>query len=73
MATQVAFVAGAFDEVSAVVVQAGINAQYKFSDNIEGGIGMTNFTTDVVIEDNIEKQDISYAYGGLFMGVHFVF
>ena len=73
MATQVAFVAGEFDGVSAVVIQAGINAQYKFSENIGGVIGMTNFTTDVVIEDDIEKQDISYAYGGLFLGVHFVF
>jgi hypothetical protein len=73
MATQVAFVAGAFDDVSAVVIQAGINAQYKFSENIGWVIGMTSFTTDVVIEDNIEKQDISYAYGGLFTGVHFVF
>ncbi len=73
MATQVSFVAGAFDDVSAVVVQTGINAQYKFNKNIGGVIGLTSFAADVVIEDNIEKQNISYAYDGLFMGLHFVF
>jgi hypothetical protein len=55
------------------VLQAGINTQYKFSENIGGVIGLTSFAADVVIEDNIEKQNISYAYDGLFMGLHFVF
>ena len=34
--------------------------------------GLTSFSADVVIEDSDEKQDIDYAYDGLFMGVHFV-
>ena len=73
MATTVGFVAGKHDDLSAVVVQAGINAQYKFSRHIGGVIGLTSFSADVVIEDSDEKQDIDYAYDGLFMGVHFVF
>jgi hypothetical protein len=73
MATTVGFVAGTHEDLSAVVMQAGINAQYKFSRHIGGVIGLTSFTADVVIEDSIERQDISYAYDGLFMGVHFVF
>ncbi len=73
MATTVAFVAGKHEDLSAVVVQAGINAQYKFTRHIGGVIGLTSFAADVVIEDNIEKQDISYAYDGLFLGMHFVF
>ncbi len=73
MATQVSFVAGAFDDVSAVVLQTGINAQYKFNKNIGGVIGLTSFSADVVIDDSIERQEISYAYDGLFMGVHFAF
>ncbi len=73
MATTVAFVAGEYEDVSAVVVQARINAQYKFTRHIGGVIGLTSFAADVVIEDNIEKQDISYAYNGLFVGMHFVF
>ncbi len=59
--------------MSALVVQAGINVQYKFTKHTGGVIGLTTFSADVVIEDNIEKQDISYAYEGLFMGLHFVF
>ena len=73
MATRVSFVAGRHEDVSAVVLQAGINAQYKFNRHIGGVIGLTSFNADVVIEDNIERQDISYAYEGLFMGLHFVF
>ena len=73
MATRVGFVAGSHDDLSAVVAQAGINAQYKFSRHIGGVIGLTSFAADVVIEDNIEKQEISYAYDGLFVGMHFVF
>ncbi len=73
MATRVGFVAGSYEDLSAVVVQAGINAQYKFNRHIGGVIGLTSFNADVVIEDNIEKQEISYTYDGLFMGLHFVF
>ena len=73
MATTVGFIAGKYEDVSAVVVQAGINVQYKFSRHIGGVIGLTTFTADVDIEDSSEKQEISYAYDGLFVGVHFVF
>jgi len=73
MATRVGFVAGKHEDLSAVVVQAGINAQYKFNRYIGGVIGLTSFAADIVIEDSIEKQDISYAYDGLFVGMHFVF
>lgn len=73
MATKVGFVAGSYDDLSAVVFQTGINAQYKFTKHIGGVIGLVSFDADVVIEDNNEKQDISYAYDGLFMGLHFVF
>jgi hypothetical protein len=73
METNVGFVAGTYEDLSAVVLQAGINAQYKFNRHIGGVIGLTSFAADVVIEDDIERQDISYAYDGLFLGVHFVF
>ncbi|MCK4834296.1 MAG: hypothetical protein KAT12_05945 [Gammaproteobacteria bacterium] len=73
MATKVGFVSGSYEDLSAVVFQTGINAQYKFTKNIGGVIGLTSFSADVVIEDNVEKQDISYAYDGLFIGMHFVF
>jgi hypothetical protein len=73
MATTVGFVAGKYEDLSAVVMQAGINAQYKFSRHIGGVIGLTSFSADITIEDSDEKKDIDYAYDGLFMGIHFVF
>jgi len=73
MATKVGFVAGSYEDLSAVVLQTGINSQYKFTKHIGGIIGLVSFDADVVIEDDIEKQDISYAYDGLFLGLHFVF
>jgi hypothetical protein len=73
MATTVALVAGKYEDVSAVVVQAGFNAQYRFSRHIGGVIGLTSFTADIDIEDSIEKQEISYAYDGLYVGMHFAF
>lgn len=73
MATTVAFVAGKYEDVSAVVVKIGLNARYTFSKRVGGVIGLTSFSTDVEIEDSIKKQEISYAYDGLFVGLHFVF
>lgn len=73
MATKVGFVAGSYEDLSAVVLQTGINTQYKFTKHIGGVIGLVSFDADVVIEDNNEKQDIGYAYDGLFLGLHFVF
>ncbi len=73
MATKVGFVAGSYEDLSAVVFKTGINAQYRFTRYIGGVIGLASFVADVVIEDDTEKQDISYAYDGLFMGVHFIF
>jgi len=73
MATKVGFVAGSHEDLSAVVFQTGINAQYQFNKHVGGVLGLTSFAADVVIEDDLEKQDISYAYDGMFMGLHFVF
>jgi len=73
MATKVAFVAGSYDDLSAVVIQTGINAQYKINKHVGLVLGLANFDADIVIEDDTEKQNISYAYDGLFAGAHFVF
>ncbi len=73
IATTVAFVAGKYEDVTAVVVKTGFNAQYEFSKHIGGVIGLTSFSTNVEVEDNIKKQEISYDYDGLFVGLHFIF
>ena len=35
-------------------------------------MGLAYFDADVVIEDNLEKQDISYGYDGAYIGMHFL-
>jgi hypothetical protein len=72
MNTRVAFVAGSYEDVSASVLQTGINAQYRFTDHIGLVFGLAYFDADIVIEDDIDKKDISYGYDGGFIGMHFM-
>ena len=71
--TRVAFVAGSYEDVSAGVLQTSINAQYRFTDHVALAFGLAYFDADVVIEDDVEKIDISYGYDGGFIGMHFIF
>jgi hypothetical protein len=71
--TRVAFVAGSYEDVSASVLQTGLNAQYRFTDHIGLVLGLAYFDADVVIEDAVEKTDIAYGYDGGFIGMHFMF
>ena len=71
--TKVAFVAGAYEDVSAGVLQTSINALYNFNDHIGLLFGLAYFDADVVIEDDVEKIDVAYGYDGGFIGMHFIF
>jgi len=71
--TKVAFVAGSYEDVSAGVLQTGVNAQYRFTDHIGLVFGLAYFDADVVIEDDVEKIAIAYGYNGAFIGMRFVF
>jgi len=73
MATKVAFVTGTYQDLTASVIQTGINARYKINDHLGIVLGLAGFSADVVIEDESEKQTIGYAYNGMFAGAHFVF
>jgi hypothetical protein len=35
--------------------------------------GLAYFDAEVVIEDDIEKKDITYGYNGGYIGMHFMF
>lgn len=35
-------------------------------------MGVTYSDTDVVIEGDLERQDISYGYDGAYIGMHFL-
>jgi hypothetical protein len=73
MSTKVAFVAGSYEDVSASVLQTGINAQYRFTSHIGLVFGLAYFDADIVIEDDIDKTEMSYGYDGGFIGMHFMF
>jgi len=73
ISTKVALIAGSYEEIKASVFQTRINATYWFTKRIGGVIGITHFTADVVIEDDKNKDEISYAYGGAYFGLHFGF
>lgn len=70
--TKLAFIAGSYEDLSATVSQTSINALYTFNQHIGVVMGLTYFDADVVIEDDLEKQDISYGYDGAYIGMHFL-
>jgi len=69
--TKVAFVTGSHDDLSANVFNTSVNALYRFNRYIGVVMGLAHFNADIVIEDNSEKQDISYGYDGAYIGMHF--
>lgn len=69
--TKVAFVSGSYDDLSANVFQTSINALYKVNRHFGLVMGLAYFDADVVIEDGLEKQEISYGYDGGYIGMHF--
>ncbi len=73
LATKITFVTGSYQDVSAGVLQTSINAQYRLSDHVGFVLGLAYFDADVVIEDNLEKKEVSYGYDGGYLGMHFIF
>lgn len=71
-ATKVAFVTGSYSDLSATVTQTSIHALYNFNRHVGVVMGLTYFDADVVIEDDLERQDISYGYDGAYIGMHFL-
>ena len=70
VSTKVMLVGGSYEETSAGILSASINARYKFSKHWGLLMGLTFFNADVIIEDDIEKQEIGYGYDGAFIGIH---
>ncbi|MCG6939494.1 MAG: hypothetical protein LJE83_15170 [Gammaproteobacteria bacterium] len=71
-ATKVALVTGSYEDLSATVFQTSINSQYRVNQHFGIVMGLAYFDADVVIENDLEKQDISYGYDGAYIGMHFV-
>lgn len=70
VSTKVQLVGGSYEETSAGILSAAINARYKFSKHWGMLLGLTFFSAEVDIEDDKELQEIGYDYDGAFIGVH---
>ena len=70
-ATRVSFIAGSHDDLSASVLQTSIQSLYRVNQHFGLVMGLSYFDADVIIEDDLEKQDISYGYDGAYVGMHF--
>lgn len=73
VATKVALVTGSYQGTRASAIQARTDARYWFTEYVGGVIGLSYFNADVTIEKENETQEIGYAYGGAYAGLHFVF
>ena len=71
MNTKVSLVGGKYQDVRAAAMQTSINSIFKFTEHIGVMMGITYFSTEVVIEDADERQDIEYGYAGAYIGMHF--
>jgi len=69
--TKVSFIAGTYQDLSAVVSQTTINALYGINKNVGVVLGMSYFDADIDIESSSKIRDISYGYDGAYIGMHF--
>jgi hypothetical protein len=70
LSTKVALIFGSYDEVSAGVLQTSITSKYQISRNAGLLLGLTYFSADVEIDEADELTEVSYAYNGVFLGIH---
>lgn len=70
---KVSLVSGSYEEIRAFAAQTGMQASYWFGKHVGGVIGISHFNADVTLEEEKDKTDISYGYGGVYAGLHFAF
>jgi hypothetical protein len=70
---KVSFVYGAYDDVSALVVDAQLRARYQMTERLSMITGLSFLSADVEIKRKDRINDVSYGYEGLFLGLDFSF
>jgi len=73
ISTNVSFVAGAYQNVKAGILQTNFNVLYNITDHIGLLLGITYFDADIMIEKETLEHRISYGYQGATVGLHFAF
>jgi len=73
ISTQIRLVGGTYQDVSARVLNTSITSRYRFARNAGILLGLTYFDADVDVDDEELFAEVSYAYSGVFLGLHFGF
>lgn len=73
VSTQVSFIGGNYQDVSAVVLNTEVIAGYRLSKVFGLLFGIAYFDADVVIEDSSDRTDIKYGYSGAYLGLNAAF
>lgn len=70
---KVAFIAGSYDDVSALVVEAAIRARYRMTDRVSLITGVNFMSADADIGRTDTIQEIGYGFEGVYLGLDFNF
>ena len=73
IATRISIVDGSYEGVEATITQASINSMYRISQHTGILLGVTHFDASVEVDDDDDITNVSYGYGGLFLGLHLGF
>ena len=68
-----AMITGSYNDVSASVVDAAIQARYQMTDHVALIGGVNYLSADVEIARSNSIRDINYGYDGIFLGLDFNF
>ena len=70
LSTQVSYVGGSYQDVTASVLQTQILSRYQFSRHVGFLLGLTYFSANAEEDDSDELLEVSYQYNGVFLGLH---
>jgi len=73
VSTQVSFIGGRYQDVSALVLNTEVLTGYRLSKVFSLLFGIAYFDADVVIEDDLDRTDVNYGYSGAYLGLNAVF
>ena len=71
ISTQIRLVGGSYQDVSARVLETSVTSRYQFARHAGILLGLTYFDANVDVDDEDLFSEVSYAYSGVFVGLHF--
>jgi len=71
LGSKLALIGGSYKEYTALVVDASIRARFQMTDHVALMLGALYFNGDIDIDENDQRQEISYGYDGFVLGLDF--